>query len=348
MIAEASGLGVGEHREVLEEIVMGMNNLMKVAMSGFLALAIAGGIAAAKEWELTRTEKITVDGVSGDVRIRRGENTEGLVELRGDVNPPEAFKPKVVQNRTSLNISEEWGRGNSSGNVEWLITLPRDTESSVIRMDSSSGSLDWEGIDAQMKFKSSSGDVKLANASVGPGAEFRTSSGDFIIDRVTLQEDGRLETSSGDLELHQVQVAEGVKLSTSSGDIDCTECSGYLDLDTSSGSIVVKDSMPDGASRFSSSSGSVSLYLANLPHEDLSASSSSGTVTFDVQDYGDNYTLILTRREDKGRIISPFKPTGTRTFSRNGQPYEEVSIEHGTGGPVITLSTASGTVRVTD
>ena len=61
-----------------------------------------------------------------------------------------------------------------------------------------------------------------------------------------------------------------------------------------------------------------------------------------------NYTLILTRREDKGRIISPFKPTGTRTFSRNGQPYEELSIEHGTGGPVITLSTASGTVRVED
>jgi len=230
--------------------------------------------------------------------------------------------------------------------VEWLISLPRRGGSPSIQIDTSSGTLDWEGVDARIDFNSSSGDIKLAEVNLGPDSVFSTSSGDYVLDDVTIQEGAQFQTSSGNLKFNNVEIQAGARLSSSSGDIACTGCTGHMEMTSSSGNVLVKGSLMEGPSKFSSSSGNVSLYLERLPDEDLSASSSSGNVRLDVQDYGENYTLVLTCREDKGRIVSPFTPTSTRTFSRHGQTYEEIRIEHGSGGPEIALSTASGTVRV--
>ena len=203
-----------------------------------------------------------------------------------------------------------------------------------------------EGVDAHIDFKSSSGDIELAGVDLVGDSDIRTSSGDYSIKDMTVREGTRFKTSSGDVELNNVRIEESVKLSSSSGDIVCTDCTGHMEFSSSSGDVVVKDSRIDGASKFSSASGGVSLYLEELPDEDLSASSASGRVLLDVEDFGDNYVLVLTSRKDRGRIVCPFQATDTRTFSRHRQIYEEIRVEHGSGGPDIALRTASGRVIV--
>ena len=61
---------------------------------------------------------------------------------------------------------------------------------------------------------------------------------------------------------------------------------------------------------------------------------------------GDDFTLIMTKREDKGRIDSPFEPTSERTFQRNDRTYIEQTVVRGSGVPTIALSTASGSIQV--
>ena len=64
--------------------------------------------------------------------------------------------------------------------------------------------------------------------------------------------------------------------------------------------------------------------------------------------FGRNYTLVMSAREDKGRIVNPFEATSRRTYREGGHTYEEQVVESGSGGPEIRLHTASGTVVVKD
>jgi len=85
---------------------MSIKYFATAAMMGILALTVPGNNVVAEEWEFSATQKITLHGVSGDVVVRGSDNSMVLVQLQADVNPPEAFEPRVVLKRSSLSITE--------------------------------------------------------------------------------------------------------------------------------------------------------------------------------------------------------------------------------------------------
>ena len=110
-----------------------------------------------------------------------------------------------------------------------------------------------------------------------------------------------------------------------------------------SGDVTVRDTELTGECEFSSASGDVALRLKTLPEEGLYDSSASGDVTLDVDDFGQDFTLVMVARNDRGNIRCPFEFTSEIKLRRN---YEQKTVERGSGGPQIELETSSGSIVV--
>ena len=280
-----------------------------------------------------------------DVVVRPATGKQVEVKLVARVVPADAFEPRVEQSGAALRIDERWHGGSSSGSVEWTVLVPKGDANLRLRMDTASGDLEVEGIAARIDLDTASGDIACTDVQLGNSSDLSTASGDFTFKRVTLGSSCDLSTASGDILFTDVDLGEGCELSTASGNVEAIRCKGEMDLSTASGDVVVENCQIEGRGEFSSASGDVRVQIDKLPAEELSASSASGDVSLDVADYGENFTLTLVKREDRGDIVCPFKFTSERTFEDH-HVYEEKVVQRGTGGPEVWLKTASGSVIV--
>ena len=332
-----------------KEGVMQKLCMLVVLMCLFIGFSYTGTYGDVEEWEFSRVTRIKVKGISGDVIVRPADGRRGVVELREDVRPQRSFRPVVEQDDESLYIREKWQGNNSRGRVEWTIYLPEQTEPPTIRIDNASGNLDCSRIAARIDFETASGDIVLSDVELGDGSDFNTASGDYIIEDMTVTEGVDFSTASGDFELENLIIEDGCRFSTASGDVKCRNCRcmDEVEMSSASGDVVVRDTELLGWSEFSSASRDVSLYFHKIPRDDVSASSASGRVVLEVDDFGDDFTLILIKRRDKGRISCPFDYTYEETFE-DYHVYERKIVERGSGKPEIELRTASGGVIVRD
>ena len=138
-----------------------------------------------------------------------------------------------------------------------------------------------------------------------------------------------------------------IVMKSAGGGLEASGVEASFRFRTASGDVRVSETALDGPSRFSSASGNVVVTLDDLGSYDLEASSASGNVRIDTA-FGDDFTLILTKREDRGHITSPFAVTSQRTFLRNDQKYIEQTIIRASGSPESRLRTASGSIVVRD
>ena len=318
-----------------------------------LICLIAGAVFSATgsgddEWEFSGVKKIKLSGVSGDVTIRPATGSTGRVELHSRVRPQDSFTPKVKQSGETLLIKEKFS-GSSSGEVEWTIYLPKTKEPMRLSINTASGDLACSDAVVDVSFETASGDIELSEVILAEGSHFSTASGDFDLEHMTITEGCEFSTASGDFDLVELTIEENCDFSTASGDIKCTncKCGDDVDFSSASGDVIIRDTMLNGMGDFSSASGDVSLYFDELPADDVSASSASGNVYLSVADFGDDFTLILIKREDKGRISCPFKYTSEETFEDH-HTYEKKIVKRGSGSPEIELRTASGKVVVKD
>ena len=322
-------------------------------LAGLMCLFIGSCFTVAhgevEEWEFSNVTRIKVRGISGDVILRTTDGRTGVIELREDVLPSQSFRPIVEQDGGTLHIREKWRGNNSRGHVEWTIYLPEQAQLPTIRIDNASGNLDCNQIAARIDFETASGTIVLSEVELGRGSDFNTASGDYIIEDMTISEDVDFSTASGDFELENLTIEEGCRFSTASGDVKCRNCKCMDDVEMSSasGDVVVRGTDLQGWCEFSSASGDVSLYLDKVPKHDLSAGSASGRVVLEVDDFGDDFTLVLIKRKHKGRISCPFEYTYEETFE-DYHVYERKVVERGSGKPEIELRTASGKVIVRD
>lgn len=298
-----------------------------------------------REWTYSGVDRVEVDGVSGDVVVRPSESSGVRVRLQADVRPRDAFKWEVEERGSSVSLRERWGSGRSEGRVTWIIEVPRST-GPEIEMRSSSGDLELSGVVARVRFRSSSGDVRLEGATIRSGSKFDTSSGDFFLTDIEVGDDVELDTSSGDLDIIRVTAGRDFRFDTSSGDVLIEDSRGVLEGSSSSGDVRVRNSELDGPSRFESSSGNVFVHLPLLPSQGLEASSASGDVRLEIGDFSDDFTLELTKREDRGRIDVPFEISSEKYFFRYDQRYVEKTVKRGSGRPLVRLRTASGSIVV--
>ncbi|MFH1756152.1 MAG: DUF4097 family beta strand repeat-containing protein [Candidatus Latescibacterota bacterium] len=323
-----------------------------VIMAALICL-ISGAVFSAtgtydEKWDLSGVSKIKLSGVSGDVIIWPADGTSGGVELRANVRPSDSFAPKVKQSSETLLLTEKF-HGSSSGEVEWTIYLPKQREPFTISINTASGNLGCSNISADISFETPSGDIEMTEVNLAKGSRFNTASGDFILQDMTITDGCEFSTASGDFLLENLFIKENCGFSTASGDIRCSHCKCAADVDFSSasGDVIVRDSHLKGLGGFSSASGDVALYFDILPDHDLSASSASGDVRFSVEDFGDDFTLLLIKRKGKGGISCPFEYTSEETF-KDHHVYEKKIVKRGSGHPEIELRTASGKVVVTD
>lgn len=310
------------------------------AVVAFAAVSQASG----ETWSFGSASRIELDGISGNVAIFPSKDGEISVRLESSVIPAGAFEGRAGQTGDTVRLSEDWDRGSSSGSVLWTIYLPGQGVE-AIKISTSSGSLEARDISARLDLDTASGSIDLTNVDLEGGSELSTASGDYKLSGMSLRAGTELSSASGDFELTDVELDPEVGISTASGDVSCLRCRGQMNLSTASGDVVLRESRIEGASEFSTASGDVELYLDGMPEVDVRASSASGDVKLHSDDYGGSYSLVLRAREDKGRIVTPFDYTSTRTYWDN-HPYQEKVVVRGSGGPEITLSTASGSVIV--
>jgi DUF4097 and DUF4098 domain-containing protein YvlB len=304
---------------------------------------------ADEEWAFSDVAKIKIRGVSGDVTVLPAKGKDGLVKLHADVSPRESFHPEVEQKGSTLYIEEKWRGDNTRGTVEWTIYLPQQKKAPRIQVSNASGDLGCDGISARIRYDTASGDCELTSVELLEGSRFSTASGDGTFEDMTISESTEFSTASGDLEFNNTTIEESCQFSTASGDIRCIDCKFMDDaaFSTASGDVTVRDSRFLGRSEFSSASGDVSISLSDLPGEAFAASTASGNIMLDVEDFGENFTLVLIKRKNKGRISCPFKFTDEETFE-DYHVYEKKIVTRGSGYPEIELRTASGKVTVRD
>ncbi len=346
---------------------------MKRMVSKLLLLAgillLVPGPAGAQQgesWDFTGATRIEFDGTSGDVTIVAAEGATGRVELLARVTPADAFRGEVVVRDGVVRIDEHWSGRHSSGQVKWTIRLPKSTTPVRFSGSTASGDLEIRGVAAEVRFRTASGDLTMDGASlvgsskvstasgdialtdlqVASGVSFSTASGDVELTRVKVGEDVEFSTASGDVVLEGVEAGRGTRLSTASGDVRARGCKGISRLSSASGDVDIRDCELAGEGRFSSASGDVQVAFARLPAFDLRVSSASGDAELEVGEWGDNFRLVLVKRKDRGRMSCPFPFTEEREFEENDHIYVERTVVRGTGGPEITVRSASGDVIV--
>ncbi len=311
------------------------------------AWVVASAEDSDQTWSFSDADAIRIDGVSGDVVILPAEDGKGRIELYEDVRPSDSFGVQVSNDDGTLRLKERWYGGSSSGEVRWTIYLPSGKNAPAVKVSTASGSLKCKDVEVEIRFKTASGDIDLSGVDLKEDSDFSTASGDFEIEHMTIRDDIEFSTASGDMELLDLKIGEDCSFSTASGDVvvsDC-DCENDVHFSSASGDVTVKNSNIKGEGKFSSASGNVAVYLDKMPKDNLEAASASGNVTFDVKDYGDDFTLILIKRKDKGRISCPFDYTEEDEFWDHHE-YERKIVKRGSGRPTIELRTASGKVVV--
>ncbi len=112
---------------------------------------------------------------------------------------------------------------------------------------------------------------------------------------------------------------------------------------------MVEDADVDCCAEIASASGDVELYLPRLPSERLEASSASADVLLEVPRFGENFSMTLMKRADKGKVKCPFEYSEKETIRLNRHDRyltDRYVVKRGKGGPDIKLTTASGTIEI--
>lgn len=344
--------------------------IRRLLVSLMLMFAIVGIASAAeriKTYTFSDITSIDIRTVSGDIKICPGDKPQLMVELKNKLDEPDLLDPRVVGENGKLSIEEHFTGNHVSGDIYWTAYLPISVELQSIKCNSASGNMTFVGFKANsIRTKSASGDL-VVDSIYTKEFECSTASGSITV-KNSNADMTKVKSASGDISLGSVQSKE-LELSTASGSITLNNCSvdspkitsasgdisisgirsKDLDLTNASGSIMVEDSKIEEAGEISSASGDIELDFPQLPPKGFEASTASSDLILKVPDFGENFSLTLVKREDKGRIKCPFEYTGKSTYRNNeGDDYlmDRYTVVRGKEGPEIELKTHSGTIRI--
>lgn len=240
-----------------------------------VAFALAATAAFAADRPQARTFERTLNVSSApDVSVATGSGyihlnpgSDSQIHIVGHVRPNNSWfsgdstsrveqivnHPPIVQNGNSIVIGPERHNGDLYSNIaiDYDVSLPK---ASTIRATTGSGSVQIQGVGANLKAVSGSGTVR-AEGIHGP-ADLQTGSGNIYLE----------ETAGGD-----------VRAQTGSGSIHLSGLSGSLKAGTGSGSIEASG-QPTGDWKLDTGSGSIQLGLGSSARYTLNASTGSGSI----------------------------------------------------------------------
>ncbi len=337
-----------------------------LAAIAFMSGAVFG-YDRTETFEFDDIQSIDVKTVCGGLEIVPGDQDRFVVVAENRLDDPRQFKRRVESSRGRLLIDEDFLGRTVRGGTHWTIYVPKTANLESVEFSTASGGFTLEEVDvAYVETDIASGGVSI-NSVQAKEFDLSTASGsvelnDCKVDLIDAQSaSGRvsarnvqaqrleLSTASGKVAIDLCQ-ADRIKASSASGRVEVTSVTAKeMDLSTASGRIVVEDCDIDESAEMSCASGDVRADLSRLPSDLLHASTASGDVLLEVPDFGENFSMTLMKRADKGRIRCPFDYTDKETVRlHRGDRYltDRYFVERGKGGPDIELSTASGTVKI--
>jgi len=300
----------------------------------------------AAEGSFERTLKVTgavdleVKTGSGSIQVRTGsaDTVKVLGKIRardsrwGGMSAQEKVRqleanPPIEQDGNVIRIGQIEDRDlRNNVSISYELTVPAATK---LRSGTGSGSQTIDGINGPLEASTGSGSLHIANI----GDEVRASTGSGGIELSGVK--GSLRASTGSGGIRASGIGGAINASTGSGSIELEQTApGDVEATTGSGS--VRLSGVQGAVRVRTGSGSIR--AQGTPTGEWRLHSASGGVTVRLPA---DAAFELNAHTSSGRVHTTHPVTVVGTLS----PRELRGKVRG-GGPLLDLSTSSGSIRI--
>jgi hypothetical protein len=263
--------------------------------------------------------------VSGTIRARVGWG-ESLAEAEGRVRAIESSPPIVQEgNRIAIGRLEREDLGHSVS-ISYEVVVPRETR---LRSRTGSGSQRIEALRGPVEASTGSGSMTFLDI----GGEVRASSGSGGIEARAIA--GSFSASTGSGAIRATGLGGRIRASAGSGSVFVESAGpGEVEVETGSGSVEVRGAR--GELRIRTGSGSIR--AEGRPAGPWILHTSSGEIGVRLPE---DTSFTLQARTSSGRIETrhPIAVQG-----RVGR--QEVAGDVRGGGPLVDLSTGSGSIRI--
>ena len=230
-----------------------------------------------------------------------------------------------VKAENKVKSSAWWGE---SLQVAYHITVP---EKFNVDLRTAGGSVKVAGLNGTVKTHTSGGSMKFEKIE-GP-LNASTSGGSVSVAGCNGAVD--VKTSGGSLKL--ADIVGDVAAQTSGGSISCTQLDGKSVVSTSGGSVNV--SGIKGQISAKTSGGSIQASLVGQPSGDCSFKTSGGSVSVELVE---DITAEIDAETSAGRVTTDFAVNPPQDPKHKSELRGKING----GGPLITLRTSAGSVRL--
>lgn len=180
-------------------------------------------------YEVTAPPSIEIVGQTGDVSIRRSDDSVVKIVLRGDPEAVERTQIDAAPESISIRSHQMSGRFRSKP-VDVIVSTPTG---GYLRVDQASGQVRVRIPLADAVITTASGDVRI-DKTVG-AARVKVASGDVLVNEVAGE--AEVQAASGDVRIGR---AGDVVVNTASGGVRIGEAHRTISVKSASGDVVVK------------------------------------------------------------------------------------------------------------
>lgn len=270
--------------------------------------------------------KLKVQTSGGNIDVMTGSGSEVKVTAHQRIEASTEEKADELLKDLKLTIEEQngdvtatakyekrggWGWGSTPVTVSFTVVVPQHYN---VDLNTSGGNISLDSLTGK--------------------ARLRTSGGNLKIDRIDGEVNG--STSGGNIELSEGTAT--VSLSTSGGDIRVKRAGGQADLSTSGGNIIIESVL--GRVSASTSGGDVKANIEGPLKGDCTLSTSGGNVVVGVSQ---GVAFDLKSHTSGGNVDVEGL---TITIEKGGLKKSSLSGKVNGGGPLLSLGTSGGDIRL--
>jgi hypothetical protein len=294
-------------------------------VSGAVDLTVMTGAGSIS----VRTGDSSTLHVIGHIRVNSGWNDGFHMDQKtADAKVHELeTNPPIEQTGSTIRIGdihdEELKRNVS---ISYEIVTPADTR---LHSSTGSGGQEVDGVKGPVEATTGSGTMHISRI----GAELQASTGSGSITLDTIQGSVRATTGSGGIRAENI--GGGLTAQTGSGNIEYSQtAAGDVDVQTGSGEIELRGVH----GRLSARAGSGSIRAEGTPSGDWRIHTGSGGVTVELPQ---NAAFDLEASTNSGGLTTSHQLLVSGTLNRH-----ELRGKANGGGPLVSVSTGSGSVRI--
>ncbi len=192
-----------------------MRNLCKTFLTLIIGTVLLFSSAYSESKDFTKTfEKkglIKLRTTSGSCVIKQATNDKIEVTVINNFTPRNTFETKFKESKNALTLKEEILDSNT-GNSEWIITAPPETE---IQFSSASGGMHVENYKGDISGNTASGDYEITNCE--GYFDLNTASGNYYIENCRGEFD--INSASGSVDASGITILEESNFNSASGNV---------------------------------------------------------------------------------------------------------------------------------